>query len=206
MTNTNYLLVYSQGCYSGSMDNRSSSGSYGGTDCFGEALTNAYSDRGAFAYIGNSRYGWYNPGSYVTGASNLAHKEFVEAVFTDNMTKLGEANQKSKTDLNLDSGIYRWIAFETNLLGCPATYLTPVVCMTDTDCDDGIYCNGMETCVAGVCQNGTPVVCDDGLFCNGVETCDEGSDTCTSTGNPCAQGTECKEDTDTCDLLGCGDG
>ena len=31
------------------------------------------------------------------------------------------ANQKSKTDLPLASQLYRWIAFETNLIGCPAT-------------------------------------------------------------------------------------
>jgi hypothetical protein len=206
MTNDNYLLVYTQGCYSGSIDNRNTSGSYGNSDCIGEEITNAYADGGAFAYIGNSRYGWYNPGSYVEGASNLVHKEFVEAVFTDNITKLGEANQKSKTDLNLESGTYRWIAFETNLFGCPATDLNPTVCSSDADCDDGIYCNGVETCVTGVCQNGTPRCTDDGVFCNGSEICNEDTDTCTSTGNPCGEGTICKEDTDTCDLLGCGDG
>jgi len=32
-------------------------------DCFEEAITNRYADSGAFAYIGNSRYSWYNPGS-----------------------------------------------------------------------------------------------------------------------------------------------
>jgi len=39
--------------------------------------------------------------------------KFVEAVFTENITKLGDANQTSKTDLPLGSGSYRWIAFET---------------------------------------------------------------------------------------------
>jgi hypothetical protein len=77
-------------------------------------------NHGAFAIIGNSRYGWYSKYS-VTTNSNLAHKEFVEAIFTDGYKKLGEANQRSKTDLSLSTGVYRWIAFETNLLGCPAT-------------------------------------------------------------------------------------
>ena len=124
MTNTKYFFVYSQGCYAGSIDGLNSNNTYGYADCFGEAITNDNSDGGAFAYIGNSRYSWYYPGSYIKGASNLAHKEFVEALTSGNITKIGEANQKSKTDLPLDSQLYRWIAFETNLIGCPATDLS----------------------------------------------------------------------------------
>jgi hypothetical protein len=223
MNNTKYLLVYSQGCYSGSIDSRYSSGSYGSTDCFGEAITNSYANRGAFAYIGNSRYGWYNPGSYVYGASNLAHKEFVEAIFhEDKTTIIGEANQKSKTDLPLYSGLYRWIAFETNLLGCPATDLAARACSSNSECDDGLFCNGAETCVAGVCQPGTPVdcgdgvgctddscdevsdscvntpndsLCDDGLFCNGSEICDPGLDCLAGTSVNCDDYVDCTVDT-----------
>jgi hypothetical protein len=231
MTNSAYLLVYTQGCYSGSMDNRYSGGGYGDTDCFGEAITNTYNDRGAFAYIGNSRYGWYNPGTYVRGASNLAHKEFVEAVFTENITKLGDANQISKTDLYLGSGLYRWIAFETNLLGCPATDLTARVCSEDAYCDDGLYCNGTETCVQGICQSGAAPdcddgvnctvdscnkdtdscdhvandgLCDDGVFCNGSETCDPFLG-CQPGIDPCPD-QECDEETDTCVDPNCGNG
>jgi len=124
MTNNKYFFVYSQGCYSGSIDGLNSDNTYESTDCFGEAITNGDSDGGAFAYIGNSRYSWYYPGSFVKGASNLAHKEFVEAITSGNITKIGVANQKSKTDLPLDSQLYRWIAFATNLIGCPATDLS----------------------------------------------------------------------------------
>lgn len=96
---------------------------FGFTDSFGESITNGYSEGGAFAYIGNSRYGWYNPGSNVRGASNRAHKEFVETIFAEKITKIGEVHQISKTNLPLHSDLYRWIAFETTLLGCPATEL-----------------------------------------------------------------------------------
>lgn len=209
MFNSNYLFVYTQGCYSGSIDNRNSGGSYGSTDCFGEAITNSYIDRGAFAYIGNSRYGWYNSGSYVIGASNRAHKEFVEAVFVESITKSGKANQESKTDLDFRSGLYRYIAFETNLLGCPATDLIAIVqgCGSDPDCDDGLFCNGSEVCIDNVCQPGTPPDCpDDGLFCNGTESCDEGSDSCIPSGNPCdPMTTICNESTDQCDDVACFD-
>ena len=124
MTNDKYFFVYSQGCYAGSIDGFNSDKTYKSTDCFGEAITNGNSLGGAFAYIGNSRYSWYYPGSYVKGASNLAQKEFVEAITSGNISKIGEANQKSKTDLPLDYQLYRWIAFETNLIGDPATDLS----------------------------------------------------------------------------------
>ena len=39
--------------------------------------------------------------------------------------------------------------------------------------------------------------CDDGLYCTGVETCDNG--TCVATGDPCGEGTPlCDEDNDVC--------
>lgn len=120
MTNNKHFFHYTQACYSGSIDGRTSSGSYISGDCIVEDMVNS-NTHGAFAVIGNSRYGWYNSGGFVQGASNLAHKEFIEEIFTDGYTRLGEANQRSKTDLDLTQGVYRWIAFETNLLGCPVT-------------------------------------------------------------------------------------
>ncbi len=72
-------------------------------------------------------------------------------------------------------------------------------CLENSDCDDGLFCNGVEYCVNNVCIAGNPPncndnvsctldscnettdscehtpddsFCDDGLFCNGVETCD----------------------------------
>ncbi|MFQ5514510.1 MAG: hypothetical protein ACE5FG_08715, partial [Myxococcota bacterium] len=40
-----------------------------------------------------------------------------------------------------------------------------------TVCSDDSVCTTGDSCTAGVCT-GTPVACDDGLFCNGAETCD----------------------------------
>ncbi|RJP36644.1 MAG: hypothetical protein C4547_07045 [Phycisphaerales bacterium] len=97
-------------------------------------------------------------------------------------------------------------------------------CTTDPDCDDGLFCNGAETCVNGACQAGTPVNCDDGVactadscnegtnscehvpnngacddgqFCNGAETCDPNLD-CQPGVNPCPQGDVCLEGPDLC--------
>ncbi len=77
-------------------------------------------------------------------------------------------------------------------------------CTVDPDCDDGLFCNGAETCAAGTCEAGTPVACDDGAFCNGAETCNEAADSCDPGTAPCDPGTEtCDEGTDTCEPIGC---
>lgn len=207
-TNSNSLLIYSQGCYPASMDNRDNTteNNYSTSDCFAEQVTNAYPDRGAFAYLGNSRYGWYNQMSVET-AGNLAHKEFVEAILTDNNTRLGEANQISKTDLDLSWGMYRWLAFTTNLFGCPATDMSQLTgqCVGDQDCDDGLFCNGAETCDgSGVCQAGTSPSCNDGLYCTGVDSCNEETDQCVSSGDPCSPDTSiCNEAAGQCHSVAC---
>ncbi|MFH0928905.1 MAG: S8 family peptidase [Candidatus Aenigmatarchaeota archaeon] len=64
-------------------------------------------------------------------------------------------------------------------------------CTIDSECDDGLYCNGAEVCVSGVCQSGTAIVCsylDD--QCN-VGVCDEGSDSCVA--QPVSDGTSCDD-------------
>jgi hypothetical protein len=79
-------------------------------------------------------------------------------------------------------------------------------CTVNADCDDGAFCNGAETCNAGVCQAGIPPICDDGLFCNGTETCNEGTDSCDAGTPPacdngfyCDGAETCNEGTDSCD-------
>jgi Cohesin domain len=68
-------------------------------------------------------------------------------------------------------------------------------CTADADCDDGLFCNGKETCdtQTGACQQGTPVTCDDGLCTTG--RCNEDLDQCDSV--PVPDGTSCA-DTDPC--------
>ncbi len=78
-------------------------------------------------------------------------------------------------------------------------------CTSDSQCDDGVYCNGLEKCVVHTCYDGIPP-CDDGIFCNGEEPCDEENGECSpSTGNPCPDDglwcngqEECDEDGDVC--------
>jgi len=115
------------------------------------------------------------------------------------------------------------------IAGCPLVAPPASTCTSDADCDDGLFCNGTETCdtTAGTCEAGqapcdagagetcnegtdmcdtafactTDAECDDGLFCTGAETCDTATGTCSSAGDPCdaSAGETCNEGTDTCD-------
>lgn len=101
-----------------------------------------------------------------------------------------------------------------------------VECLSDSDCDDGITCNGNETCdlATNTCIPGTPLCsgatpfcdvvndvcveclsdsdCDDGIACNGVETCDLVTNTCIP-GTPVCSGSTpvCDQANDVC--VGC---
>lgn len=103
-----------------------------------------------------------------------------------------------------------WIAYSGHKadlnFGMVNFSLTSLACSSDAECDDGVFCNGAETCVNEACIEGTPVTCaDDGIFCNGVEVCNEATQSCGSQGDPCAYNEVCNEDQGQCVSL-CGNG
>lgn len=58
-------------------------------------------------------------------------------------------------------------------------------CTGDGECGNGIYCDGVERCVSGVCQAGTRVSCSDNDPCTG-DVCNEGMRRCENPPlNPC---------------------
>ncbi|MFC1889669.1 MopE-related protein [Thermodesulfobacteriota bacterium] len=74
----------------------------------------------------------------------------------------------------------------------------------DSLCDDGAYCNGVETCNSvSDCQGGTAVDCDDSVSCT-VDSCNEGTDSCDNVPDDglCIDGNVCTDDTCNPDL-GC---
>ena len=108
-----YFLIYSVGCESNSYD----------IDSISEHFINNNGD-GAFAYIGNTRYGWYEPGSPGLGASEKLNVEFYDAIYNEDIFNLGKAFQDSKEDLIGDVGAIesmRWCYFALTLLGDPET-------------------------------------------------------------------------------------
>jgi len=56
--------------------------------------------------------------------------------------------------------------------GCVA-----IPCASAAECDDGVFCNGTETCPAGFCVQGPEPTCDDGVSCT-TDRCDAGRDAC----------------------------
>jgi len=126
--NGNYFLIYSQGCYSGSFDNRTTYGDLLNSDCIGEKFTTIAS--AAAAYIGNSRYGLGSP--YDTnGSGQIFHRYFHHALFSENIAQIEAMNAYSKeiaapfileTNINLAPyyGQCKWIAYGLNTLGDPA--------------------------------------------------------------------------------------
>jgi hypothetical protein len=69
-------------------------------------------------------------------------------------------------------------------------------CTTDANCDDGLFCNGAETCIDGFCQPGAAP-------CAAGQSCDEATDSCTT--DSCNSEADCDDDDvctdDICDMV-----
>jgi len=55
----------------------------------------------------------------------------------------------------------------------------------DADCNDGLYCNGVETCQSGYCMSGNTIDCADNIGCTS-DSCNEATDSCTHTADDSA--------------------
>jgi len=123
MTNDKYFFLYSQACLPGAFDNKYWDETNLPYDCIGEYMT-VKTSHGPFACILNSRFGWGNLRN-TNGPSQKYHRQFWDAVFSENITSIGKANQDSKEDniwlFNINNWYYmRWCYYELNLFGDPA--------------------------------------------------------------------------------------
>ena len=117
--NRGFFIGYSQGCYNGSFDNRSTNGSYGYEDCFAEKITTI--ETAEVACIANSRYGWYAPGN-TNSTSQYIHRQFCDAFWGEELFLIGHVNSDSKEDnaSYFNGNTYmRYTVYETNLFGDP---------------------------------------------------------------------------------------
>jgi hypothetical protein len=112
----NYTLVNTIGCICGAFDN---------SDCIAEKMVNIQNF--AAAFIGNSRYGWFNEGQ-TEGPSTHLQREFVDALYHDKLFRIGEAFLESKIATapwvnapgQWEEGALRWCFYCINVLGDPA--------------------------------------------------------------------------------------
>jgi len=81
-------------------------------------------DGGSVGYIGNSRYGWYDPELPPgEGPSDLYDREFFNITFNESAYRLGEMVGYSKVryipDSQEEGDAMRWLQYAINLLGDP---------------------------------------------------------------------------------------
>ena len=118
--NHNFSLYFTQGCYAGAFDNRNTNpGSYT-TDCIAEKFTGIATS--AASMIAHSRYGWGMQGS-TDGASQYLHRQYIDAIFGENIHDLGFTLVDSKIDnipFITNQPVMYWVTYETNLIGDPA--------------------------------------------------------------------------------------
>lgn len=106
ITNNEYFLGYSVGCFAAAFESDS---------VIEHFIAN---EHGAFAFIGNSRYGWYMPGTMYGSGDQFDRQFFIELNGTTAI--LGKALQFSKEYFAGTTGnSMRWTYFELNLLGDP---------------------------------------------------------------------------------------
>jgi len=150
LENTQFFFVYSQACYSGSFDNKDAPPPYGSGDilpydCIAEYLTTK-TTHGAFAAIMNARFGFGM--SHSTDApSQRYHREFIDAIFGENITELSRANQDSKEDnlYRINDQCMRWCYYQLNLFGDPTIGFPSSLEITSVEATYGGLGNGGVT-------------------------------------------------------------
>ncbi len=154
----NYTFVYTHGCNCGSYDHN---------DGIGERMINI--ENFLVAFVGNSRYGWFNEGQ-TEGPSAHIHREFVDALYTDKYHRIGRAHMESKTATapwvtapgQWEEGAIRWCFYDCNVLGgstLPVWTDEPIE--LDANFSNVIFL-GVDTFDVGIFNNGIPV---EGMQC-----------------------------------------
>ncbi|MBI1825453.1 MAG: hypothetical protein HY287_09400 [Planctomycetes bacterium] len=81
----------------------------------------------------------------------------------------------------LGHGCVAFIFIDDGHIGANFDYNDMIACIrgcsTNTECQDGVFCNGQEICDNGRCVAGPPVSCNDGIPCT-VDVCLEQTHTC----------------------------
>lgn len=115
-TSHNFPVFYTHGCICGAFDYN---------DCIAEKMVSI--NNFASAFVGNSRYGWFNEGQ-TEGPSPHLNREFIDALYSDSLNRIGSAHLESKIATSpwvnapgqWEEGALRWCFYDCNVLGDPA--------------------------------------------------------------------------------------
>jgi hypothetical protein len=142
LSNSKYFFGYSQAGYAASFDNRDPEGVYLPHDCVLEHFVTA--PAGAFAFIGNSRYGLIDLNKIDDSPSQQFDAAFWEEMFNTTrwneknktVTNIGLINQLSKERVissSADNPNMMYCYYEINLLGDPETpFIIPTAALATT--------------------------------------------------------------------------
>lgn len=111
--NHSFPVFYTHGCICGAFDY---------SDCIAERMVTI--ENFASAFVGNSRYGWFNEGQ-TEGPSAHINREFIDALYTDSLNRIGSAHLESKIATapwvnapgQWEEGALRWCFYDCNVLG-----------------------------------------------------------------------------------------
>ncbi|PID27306.1 MAG: hypothetical protein CR982_06040 [Candidatus Cloacimonadota bacterium] len=153
-TDHSFPVLYSHGCICGAFDY---------DDCIAEKMVTL--DNFATAFICNSRYGWFNEGQ-TEGPSQHLNREFLNAVYGLDKSRIGEAHMISKIASSPwvnapgqhEEGALRWCFYDSNLLGDPTLSMWTNNPVTPTLTHNPIfYITGEGSEVTITDQEGNPI-------------------------------------------------
>jgi len=142
-------ILYSMGC---------DPAAYDVSNCIGEHFVRN-SNGGGVAFIGNSRYGWYNYGQYNT-LSMEYDVHFFKSLFQENLYNLGAAFSAHKNDVmasNPGDEYYQYCYTELTLLGDPELPVWTENPMSLSVTHPSQLPLGSSPFIISVTENGSPV-------------------------------------------------
>ena len=153
--------------------------------------------QGGIATVSSTRVSWFNTGVEVGQFDGSSTNSGIGYEYVSRLTlgmPAGKALFEAKLAVVPDIGTRAsrlMNQFDFNLYGDPSVGIG--TCQTDQECEDGDWCNGIETCRGGICRAGGAVDCNDGNTCT-LDRCEENEDRCEHRCSASGQGDPCCED------------
>ncbi|MBU1935873.1 S8 family serine peptidase, partial [bacterium] len=136
--NHNFYIFYSQSCYAAAFDR---------DDCIIERWTSEIY-HGAVAAVANTRFGWYEQNT-TRGSSQYFHREFIDAMYGEDLYRIAFANDDSKIDclpwILDDDMANRWCALELTVFADPSLDIWTAEPTELSPSYNSVYCSGIGT-------------------------------------------------------------